>query len=80
MYLVQMVVGALVVCGIPHCYDDLSIATEGTITFTLEDIYFVSQKKLTTLKRHSPARKQDKSANYNLLERKISNLEINTKL
>ena len=37
------------------------------------------QNKLTGLKRHVSAMKQAKSPNYNLLERKISNLDIDTK-
>ena len=35
--------------------------------------------KLTKLKRHSYAKKQDKSPNYRLLEAKISNLEFHAK-
>ena len=37
------------------------------------------KNKLTCLKRHSSAKKQDKSSNYNLLERKMSNLVIDAK-
>ena len=43
-------------------------------------IYRMSQKRLTSLERHSLAKKQDKSTNYNLLESRKSNLDIGTKV